>query len=371
MIRVSVTELQDYMRCRRAWDYGSPYRQALEKIGKPVAALHLGTAVHHGVAAPIFGDDPETALETWYAEERVKIAEDHIKATGNPLTPADLTALDEQKQLAMGMVRHYFQRYGKNPIDPFEYIAAEMTLEIPLPFTDTKGESVSLVGTIDGVALDEHGRVWVVERKSYSIKPDLKALQLDHQETGYGFMLQACIREPIAGVLYDGLNKKLPKAPKVLKDGSLSVEWNDNVTASSFMEAMYDNGQEMNPKYEAFLKRLRIRDMAGQTPFFTRHRIQLTQNQIERWKNDMFLCIKEIANDPDIYPHRAWSGCWDCWFQDLCDTKTLHGDMEENVIKEVRYRKGDYRPQYKTKARVTPDNVHSVQELRELLMTSA
>src|ERR1700704_4511435 len=116
--------------------------------------------------------------------------------------------------------------------------------------------------------------------------------------TGYAACLQLLLHEPVAGVLYDGLMKKLPQAPKVLQDGGFSIEWNNNVTYASFLAALKDKYDRPDPetlrRYAGHLARLKQRDAEEQTPFFTRQKVRLTQHQIRQWLSDTWKVLEEI-----------------------------------------------------------------------------
>jgi hypothetical protein len=385
ILLVSVTELLDFLRCRRSWDFSSPNRQGLVPRGIPQIALHIGSAVHHGVAAPVFGHDPQEALEEWFRTERTRVAREYALMVGAPMSPSEVSVLDEGKQLARSMVDHYFETYGPNPIAPYKYLFAELPFRIPFKQLWTDSLEVWLVGTIDGVAEDEFGNILVVERKTAGQKPDTKWLKTDHQLAGYTYALQVLTGQPVAGVLYDGLIKRLPKMPRVLQSGLLSQEWIDT-TATAYERALVSHhGEDWRTQelrmaqgrlptplpdvYDPFLERLRERDRVTNTwdyntPFFVRKQVFISQETLAQWEHDATAMLTDIANDPAIYPHFSWMGCYDCWVQDLCNAKQLAGDFEQ--VRDTNYTYGGHRPQYRTMLEITPDTVASVEDLRRL-----
>jgi hypothetical protein len=385
-LMVSVTELLDYMRCRFQWDVVSPNRQSLEKRGAPPVYLHLGTMVHVGLAAPAQGQNPLVALEEFVVAEKARLAEDYQKRFGFPMSTQEASSLDEPAAMAHAMLKHYHDRYGyENPLEKqgLRYVASELAWRIPV---QTPFGVVHLVGTIDGVAVDEYGGVWVVEHKTYADKPQLETLKFDHQLLGYAWALQQLLGVPIGGVLYDGLNKKLPLTPRVLADGHLSQE-NLSYTYDSYVAAIrahYKIPDDVDwktveikgkstssttvtagAKYGSILAKLNIRDQGDQTPFFTRWRVPFTQSQIRNWGVQNHKVICEMAGDPVIYPHRRWEGCWDCWVKDICDTSMLGGNVQK--VKDENYRDSTYRPQYARMLQVTPENVSSLEDLLRLV----
>jgi PD-(D/E)XK nuclease superfamily len=385
VLLVSITEILDFLRCRRSWDFSSPNRQGLVPRGIPQIALHIGSAVHHGVAAPIFGDDPQEALEAWFHKERTRVAREYALMVGTGMSPSEIAVLDESKSLATSMVEHYFETYGPNPIAPFRYLFAELPFRIPVKELWRDDLEVWLVGTIDGVAEDDYGNIYEVERKTAGQKPDTKWLKTDHQLAGYAFALQVLTNQPVAGVLYDGLIKRLPKMPRTLQNGLLSQEWIDT-TATAYLRALVaHHGEDWRDQevqlaqgrlptplptvYDDFLGRLRDRDKVldtwdYNTPFFVRKRVSISQTTLTQWWHDTFAILTDIVNDPAIYPHFSWMGCYDCWVQDLCLAKQLGGDFEQ--VRDTNYTYGGHRPQYRTMLEITPESVQSVDDLRRL-----
>lgn len=372
---ISITEISDFLRCRRMWDLSSPNRQALYKKGTPSPALHLGTAVHHGLAAHAFGQNPIVALDEWYDSELKRIAQEYVEAVGVALSPSERNELLTAKELAQGMLEHYFDRYGAEPFAPMKLIATEMSFRIPTGLKTPDGREIFLVGTIDGLAVDPDENLYVLDHKTYSQKMDMKWLQTDHQFSGYSWAMQVLLNQPIAGFIYDGLNKKVPKPPKVLKNGTLSKEWSTSITAHSYKKALKEHydGDVPWSDYDDLLRRLEERDAQEQTPFFSRHVVRFTQNQLNQWAANTKMILEEIASDPNIYPNFSWTGCWDCGVVDLCRAEQL-GDQERlEYVKESSYASGwsSTRSQYKTMLEVTPEEVSSLEDLLKILPSTS
>jgi hypothetical protein len=381
-IMISITELMDYMRCHRAHDFTSPNRQGLVKRGMPQIQFHVGSAVHYGVSAPVFGEEPLPAVAHYLEEEHRRIAVGYAEQVGAPMGSAELTSLEESRVLATSMVEHYFATYGANPIHPYRYLTAEMSFRIPLPQI---GPNVFLVGTMDGVAVDFQGRIYLVERKTASQKSDAKWLPTDPQLNGYVWALQALTGEKVAGILYDVLLKKLPKTPRLLQSGLLSQEWTDT-TATRYEQALSEhygeNWKEVPIRtaqgrvplpalevYGGFIERLKERDRITdlwnyETPFFTRRYVDVIQHGVRQWGQDMIEVVDEMVHRPSNYPNFSWTGCYDCWVPDLCRAKQFGQDLDY-VIK-TNYVTSDHRPQYKAMVTVTPETVSSVDDLRAL-----
>jgi hypothetical protein len=373
-LMVSVTELSDFMRCRWAWDVISPNRQSLQPAGVPQTALHLGTAVHYAIEKQAAGLDPIDELQKWYEKERLKIGAEYVARVGAAMGAEERTRLDQSKKMVEGMVRHYFDRYGDNPIAPLRYVANELAWRIPTGLRTGDDRLVYLVGTCDGIAIDEDDGLWIIEHKTYNQKPDMRWLQTDHQLTGYTWAMGALLNQPVQGVLYDGMMKKVPQHPKVLQNGNLSQEMNTNVSFHSYLKSIRKHHELADDApipvlYHGFLNRLRERDGQDQTPFFTRKAIGMSKHQLDHWMRDAWATLRDIANGPEIYKNFRWEGCYDCWVSDICRADQIGSDAQ--YIRETSYVRKDHREQYANMLEVAPGQVSSLEDLQALLAANS
>jgi hypothetical protein len=379
ILKISVTELQEYWRCHRQWDIGSANRQSLVKKGKPATALWMGSAVHVALAANIDGKNAKEAFDEYVAALRVDIAREYALKVGAPMSTQEWVEFDTSVKLAEDVLANYFALYGTT--DTFRdkkltAVASEMTfiipLDIPLAPTSRYFDEVWLVGTIDAALLSEGGRLWIADHKTFSQRPSLADLQLDHQFVGYSACMQSIVKQPVEGFVYNGINKKVPIKPRVLigegpNKGKLSKEWVDTTTRT-YLEAMREIGaEETDPYYAPHLARLRERDLRD-NPFFIRHRINVPQAAIASWWTNAIDTITEMANDPTITYNRAWTGCWDCGVRDLCDAM-IRGDDVEWV--KQNYTIGTYGTQRTLANTVSPETVDSLDDLIALLNRQA
>lgn len=381
-MRVSVTEIQDFLRCRRSWDFQSANRQSLVAVGVPATALFLGTLVHHGLAEQAMGRDPIQGILTKAAEEEEELRTTYVQRVGADMSAAELERMNESIQHAVQLMRGYVDHYGfETPLGKhFEYILPEVTFNIPIdlgicnhnhagldpgecPYCHGTGSVVvEFVGTFDGLARHKlTNALWGVEHKTYSQRANEDQLQLDWQMTGYAWAAYQLFGIPLAGFLYDGINKKLPGVPALLQNGATSKAWIDTT------EAVYRStllARNQNPEdYEDILARLRERDQVGQSPFFTRYQIPVGANAIIDFENNLRAILTDMAN-PRLQPYAnfRWEGCWDCNVPDLCRA-THFGDDLEYII-ATRYKRGTYGTQKAVKA-LSPHWVSSVDDLLE------
>jgi len=363
---VSATERGDFMRCRRAWDFQSPNRQSLVRKGVPRTELWIGSAVHAALEGAAVGLDPLDTLQRWFDKQTTMIAEEYVSMTGTPLSQEERETLQASKDKATLVVEQYFVKYGTNPIAPYVYIAPEISFRVPIPnVPEPFTGKLYLVGTFDGLAEDvDSGDLWLVEHKTYSQKPNLDSLQTDDQLHAYAWAAQQLFGVPLAGALYDGLNKKVPTQPKLLQSGKLSKEWIDT-TADVYVKAVLELEQDPTDEYYApHIQRLLERERMDQTPFHTRWKIPFSQHALEQWGNDLASQAFDMANDPTIYPHFRWEGCWDCSVSDLCRATQFGEDVEYLI--ETNYKKGTYGTRTAQRD-LTPLTVSSIADLKALM----
>jgi hypothetical protein len=353
--RISITEMLEFMRCERSWDLQSANRQSLVRKGVPATALWMGSAFHAAMADL---GDPIGTLREYVWEQRQQMAQSYLAQVGVAVSPEEWTSFDESAKLIEDVVIAYLHHYGDRPFKPYEVLANEMTFSLVLE------SGIELVGTIDKVLLDPIGKLWVCDHKTWSQRPDTRDLQYDFQFTGYCACLQALVREPVTGFLYDGVNKKVPRKPRILLDGHVSCEWIDT-TAEVYCQAVRDNGEDpFSLRYAGFVARLRERDETN-SPFFLRHPLYISQAQIQQWWDNVNqLTAKMQACEYPTF-NRRWEGCWDCNVRDICDTM-LRGDDVPYVI-ETNYHEGTYGTQRTLRKVVSPMNVHSIDTLRKAL----
>jgi hypothetical protein len=353
--RISITEMLEFMRCERAWDLESANRRSLVRKGIPATALWMGSAFHAAMADL---GDPIGTLRAYVQEQRIEMATSYVAQVGVAVSAEEWTAFDESAKLIEAVVVEYLRHYGLQPFKPYEVLANEMTFSLTLE------NGVELVGTIDKVLLDPIGKLWVCDHKTWSQRPDVRDLQYDFQFTGYCACLQALVREPVTGFLYDGVNKKIPRKPRILQDGHVSLEWIDTSSAV-YCQAVRDNGEDPTSlRYSGFVARLRERD-ENNSPFFLRHPLYISQAQITQWWENVYTVVEQMMAVKKPTFNRRWEGCWDCNVRDICDTM-LRGDDVDWVI-DTNYHIGTYGTQRKLAKVVSPTNVYSIDSLRSTL----
>jgi len=370
VLSVSITEMQEYLRCRRAWDYQSANRQSLVKRGVPATALWMGSAIHKALEMQIRGQSPKRALDAYVSRMREEMASEYLRKVGAPMSSNEWTSFDESASLCNDVTRAYFEHYGmSDTYAPYKALCSEMTFRIPMGQMGVY-DVVYLIGTIDGVLFDpRYDAIGGIDHKTYSQRADVRDLQLNDQFVGYTACLELLIRQEVSFFVYNGLNKKVPSQPRVLKDGTLSVAKDCVTTAKTFERAVIANGEDpKSSRYEQHLAWLRLREQEDH-PFFTRHTINIPKAVKDDWWSNVLAVLNEMASEPAITFNRRWEGCWDCNVRDLCEIQS-RGDNLRYAI-ETGYTIGTYGTQSKLKATVTPADVSSLDDLRNWIAQSA
>jgi hypothetical protein len=372
-VYISFSDIEAFLRCRQLWDFKSANRQSIRHKVTPKLYLNLGTAVHRALEAQYDGLDPVAAVDDYMAAERQTRVDAYVEEYGFQPWGNELKEFDETAELARGLASQYFDHYGTdNPLGDqgLEYVGMEVPFKIDitehLGFNISKpGTRVFFVGTLDALAINEYGDLFIVENKTFSTKPDSELIQWHFQTQGYAQAVQWLTGLPVAGVLYNGIAKRLITEPKKLKNGLLSVDKRQSTTHTRMAEAIRKNGEdETDSRFSEILSHLRSFDEQGDTRFFYREKAFFTEDQLEAWEADFLHIVVEMLDNPRIFRTVPFKGCGDCWFSDLCHTKHSGGDVD--YLLEKRYTVGTYGTVEEV-AGVEPTVVTSIDELREYL----
>lgn len=312
----SVTERPTYKRCRLQWDLGSRNRQALTPIF-PATALALGTYVHEALGNWII--EPDTKPKVYFLRAAKAARESAIETyraqTGAGPSDGELDKLDAAILMGAFMAENYELHWKKPLPDDFEVIAQEQRVCVPIPGTEHTEEWVYdpsdglvwrrtydeprfhyLEGRLDGIIKDKRGRLYVLEHKTYNIRPREDVLRTTDQFLAYTWILkQLDLGFPVAGVAYDGLWKR-DHVPKTV-DGRKGT----------------------------------LADL------FLRMRLERSPEELATFEDELRLEVLEMASDPSIYRNRTSDGScyWSCGFEPLC-TSMMRGEDSE-YVRRTRY----------------------------------
>ena len=372
---ISFSDIEAFLRCRRMWDYKSANRRSIRHKVTPKLYLSVGSAFHQGIEAGIRGDeDPVAVAEAYMAAERDAKVAAYVEEYGFKPWANEMADFDDAAELTLGLVRQYFDHYGVS--DPLSdqgltYLGVEIPFKIDITDMVVPGPELAIsdpiffCGTIDAIAVNNQGQVFLVENKTFIVKPSVEDIQWNYQIQGYAMAFQWLTGIPVTGVLYNGVAKKLIKEPKRLQNGALSTDVRQATTWQLYTSAMTADGLSLDdPKYAKILGILKEKDRQGDDRFFYREMAFLTDEQLLNWTMDFVRIVGEMTNDPEIYRTIPFKGCGDCWFRDLCQSEHSGGDVD--YILDARYTTGSYGTVDEVRG-VEPTILTSVDDLKEFL----
>lgn len=379
--QISPSDMSAFLSCRYKWDLSSPNRQSLRHRSSPRFYLTAGTAIHAAIQAMADGywtlTDPVTVAKEIIDAEREAKIEAYTHEHGFKPWPQEMEKFEADAEFTLALVSQYFEQYpAGHELDDqgLTYIATEVPFKIDITeHLDNPGRTVYFVGTIDGVAVDNDDRLFIVENKSYTQQPEVDDLMFHFQSTGYAVAIELLTGQPITGGLYNGVAKKLIKPPKVLKSGKLSVDKRQSTTVKEFVKACRQTGQNpFHPDYAEFLQFLQAREDSGDTRFFYREKFFYNEHQKGAWLKDFYEVANEMVGNPRIYRTIPYNGCGrggnDCWYSDICRSAHSGGDVD--YILDKRYTVGSYGT-FEEVTGIEPKPVGSIEELKDLLRANA
>jgi len=292
---ISVTERQLFKRCRRKWDYSSFNRQSLVPvINSP--ALDLGTLIHQVLATWTQDQllDPEEVYASLSMNHLKDIMVSYEQRIGCKPSKEELTPQVEAIALGANMIRNY-KDHWHTPLPPgFSLVENEQTLIQPIPNTEHMLEA-----QLDGIMADEHGQLFIIERKTFSRAPSVEELDRKDQFLAYMWILQRSLPDKyIVGVAYDGLRKRdKPPAGKPLAD--------------------------------LFIRRITLRnkhELREFEQYLTLEALDMCDPNVRLYKNELVL-----------------GGCWDCNFRDLCDAESRNENVNNALLMYHRVNRKEWR----------------------------
>lgn len=279
-LTVSVTEIMSYKRCRRQWHLSSSNRSRISRI-VPSATFNLGTCIHETFKKWLPNPDAEPALlyvavsqeqldlvkKNYHAKNRVNIGEH------------ELQPMYENVKFGARMIDNYKQ-YWLSPLQDNCVLVAqpEQAIKVPIP-----GTPHFLKGKLDAIIKNEHGRLLVLEHKTYDKRAKKEVLQTVEQFIAYIWMLTQLEIGPVVGLAYDGLWKRseIPKG-KTVDD------------------------------------------------LFWREKISPPQSVITEYGEQLAAVVTEMASDPYIYHVRTWNGScfYGCSHEAICSAMSRDEDVD-------------------------------------------
>lgn len=359
---VTPSEIQSFRRCQRSWDFTSANRQSLFRRGMPVPALNIGGGVHYALARQWAGYNWLEAVNEHYAATKEKVEKDYQEKVGTGLSHEELTLLSEDRWEVQRLLEAYFARYGNAwPTKPYTIVAAEVTFAVPL----VPDQNIWLMGTIDRICTDAAGNVIPMEIKTYKSAPDRERWRFNFQLYMYACALAKLLGTVPPMALYDGLRKKGPTTPTILKNGGVSKRWIDTTYDEYIRVVRQVHRGRVPDEYADILKRLMARDNSPMNAFTTRFRIPLLKSAMEQfWDQAQTTARQMLHTYGEVVANKDWQGCPMCRVKDLCDAKFAGDEAELEAIIARDYHL-DVSPTRKALRIATPKKIKSLDDLVE------
>lgn len=277
---VSISEVKQYLRCRRQWDFESHNRRNLvSRRAMPHVAFHIGTVAHKILEENIFlGATPD--IDKIIKDAETELEDEYRSVVGAGWSTVERESVEEGGDIVRSMMTAYFRYYTPlQPLGPdMQYECAEVTFRVPIPSTEHH-----LRGTIDGIAKQpETGQYWLVEHKTVGTYfPKIEDLQVNYQMLAYSWAFWQLTGTIPAGVIYDGMLKKQYK-----------------------------------------------RKVPTPDELFMRHRVRFSKAALQQFENELCSVSNEMSDtEQNILPNFLWQGCYDCSVRDLCTATQLREDV--------------------------------------------
>lgn len=338
---VHISDVLQYKACRRKWWFSSRHGRNLTPK-QAYAPFFIGSAVHYCKEHLVSdGISPVTSLAQYLKKELV----DRKK---EPIWHDQVPEVRQQVHLIRAMIEQY-QLWSQHNRGPFgdqnlDYIAHEVRFDEgpdadwPAVLLKVDGiplqPEVWLAGRFDGLArLKTNGSVWLTEDKTCrGIEERSKLLPHDEQATAYVYAAGELFGEPITGIIYTLLRKKIAAIPREVRGNRLSVDRRIDTSPELYRRAILE--------YHGPLPEKTIQAQYGEIlqyigdfcePFVARVAIKRPQRQIDRYIRELHATTLEMY-DPNTYisATRTWS-CPGCIFRAPC----LAMDIEEEGAAET------------------------------------
>jgi hypothetical protein len=308
-----------YKTCRRRWLWGSHLNRGYEPVSK-AAPLWFGETIHY-------------ALKEFHGHHRLPTIHDAFMeyvelcvAEYPKLLPPETPELIK---LGLGMLDHYMMwLQRRDPLTTYVFngvpqveVAFEIELPVEQSLLDLIGvEKVVYRGTFDRISIDEYGHLWIVEYKT-AARIETGHLLVDPQVTAYCFAAQCIYDLPVVGVIYQQHRKDLPKPPRILKNGGVSEDKNQQTTHAMYREALmrvYGNKAHWSAKHYDVLNNLALKENMDKDNYIVRTRVHRNIQSLVNEQQKIMLEVNEMI-DPGtpMYPH-AGRHCPLCPFMSPC-----------------------------------------------------
>lgn len=300
-LELTISDFKAFKQCRRAWDWKASFRRNL--VPKSRAAHFWFGELFHKSLEQYYMNNVEPDV---YFENEA----DKYLASIDPATIPHYDVLLEDAQSGPQLLRLYMRWAEQN--DDFSVLSMEERLTLRIN-NSTPGNFFSFRYDM---LVQRNGKLYIHDFKTTRQMPgSFDWLVFDDQAVAYQWAFEQITGEPIAGVIYTFIKKKLPVEPKVLKNGTVSTSVTTGMTVESYTRVLRQQHQSL-ADYRETLEKLEQAEMVN---FITRAEAQATDTQ-KQLMGEQIKALAKMMADPDlyIYPSPDKQRCLACDYRDPC-----------------------------------------------------
>lgn len=352
---IHITDVQTFLTCRKRWDYSSLLRQGLEPR-RLVGPFVTGRAIHAALEAFYkHGTDAVETVQAFFEHTRQELI-------ANGRWERSSVAFAEELELSLSMADYYmfWHRTYDGPWkdDDLEIISMETEFNVPIRRAGGR-QDIALAGRFDGIVKHKaDGSYWLMETKTAANQFDRYDETLDRsiQATAYVIAAEHVLKQPVAGVMYNILRKKIISPPPVLKSGMLSQNKSMDVPVHYYLAYIRKHHSEdfdrMFGEHPAEQRRELTNDWIQQNygdtiaamnmrprEFVKRAIVRKTAEEKKTFLREFWAIANDMANaQTPIYRNEGAFTCGFCPFSQMCSIEKNGGDIQYIVANDFQPR---------------------------------
>jgi len=316
-----------FKKCRRLWGWMSHLKQS-RSMREQADYFWFGTGMHYALE-DYHGDNrygrPDIAFQAYAIAT--------LRANTAPHNHSELTPL------GIAMMAYYVDTWlwNREPYKTFIWNGVpqcEVNGHVNTGLVTAENYPIYYGFTIDRMVEDCYGQLWVMEYKSAKTFKSAH-LDVDDQVTAYVWCAQEHYKRKVSGCIYQQHKKQAPQAPRILKNGELSVCKTQNTTGALYRaaaNAIYGDLQKAPPDvmkcYETLIS---VEDYDGDK-FISRQSISRNEYQIASFEQKLQMEIEDICNsDLPLYPNPTAMCEYMCPLMSACVAMDSNGDYQSEL----------------------------------------
>jgi hypothetical protein len=330
-IIIRTSDRANFKSCRRKWGWSSHLKGNLGPIHL-ASPLWFGSAVHYALE-DFHGYNLFGSAKLAFVAYCIATAKNYVRDL-----PSDASELFQLGQAIMTYYEDMWLKY--KPKDQTYWCEdatgevvpqVEVNFEIPVPLEDNPHlrtlcdaigvDCVLYRGTIDRVAVDEYGHLWVVEYKTAKVIQTQHYLT-DPQVTTYVWAASHIYDRPIAGVVYMQFGKKFPELPRILSSGRVSTASNLSTSYPLYRQRlldMYGDVRKAPKENFEYLLKLSNEESEDRDKYIRRDKIRRTGDQCQSEAMKILMELEDMLNpDLPLYPNPTRECSRMCSFLSPC-----------------------------------------------------